>query len=289
MHRLLILGCGYVGSAVAWRALDEGWEVTAVTRNPEKAAALAAAGAQAVVADLADSGWHGQVGRGFDGVLNCVAAGGGGVAGYRRSYLEGMRSVVAWARGAAPGTLVYTSSTSVYAQGGGGRVDESMPAEGRSDTARVLVETEDLLRQAAIPALRWFILRLAGIYGPERHSLLDAIRTGYTSLPGTGGHRLNLVYRDDIVDAVFAALEAPPSVRDRVFNVADDAPATKQEVAAWLAAQLGKPAPAAGGPAPVGRSSAVPDRIIANDRIKAVLGWRPRHPTFREGYAQILG
>jgi nucleoside-diphosphate-sugar epimerase len=185
--------------------------------------------------------------------------------------------------------LLYTSSTSVYAQGDGIRVDESMPAEGRNDAARILVETENLLRQAAIPSSRWFILRLAGIYGPERHSLLDAIRSGYTSLPGTGVHRLNLVHRDDIVDAVFAALEAPPSVRDQVFNVADDAPATKQEVAAWLAARVGKSAPVEGGPAPAGRSSSVPDRIIANDRIKAVLGWRPRHPTFREGYAQILG
>lgn len=289
MHRLLILGCGYVGSAVAWRALDEGWEVTAVTRNPAKAAALTAAGVQAVVADLAGSEWHAMVGREFDGVLNCVAAGGGGAEGYRRSYLEGMRSVVAWARGAQAGTLIYTSSTSVYAQGGGGRVDESMPAEGRSDTARVLVETENVLRQAAIPGLRWFILRLAGIYGPERHSLLDAIRSGYTSLPGAGGHRLNLIHRDDIVDAVFAALEAPPSVRDQVFNVADDAPATKQEVTSWLAAKVGKTAPAAGGPTPVVRSSSVPDRLIANDRIKSVLGWRPRHPTFREGYGQILG
>ena len=53
MNRLLIFGCGYVGSACAWRALDEGWEVVAVTRNPGKAAALAAGGVQAVVADLA--------------------------------------------------------------------------------------------------------------------------------------------------------------------------------------------------------------------------------------------
>jgi nucleoside-diphosphate-sugar epimerase len=289
MQRLLILGCGYVGSAAAWRALDEGWEVVAVTRNAGKAATLAAGGVHAVVADLADADWPGQVGNEFDAVLNCVAAGGGGVDGYRRSYLEGMRSVLAWARRARVGTLVYTSSTSVYAQGDGVRVEESMPAEGRNETARILVETENLLRTAAdVPAFRWFILRLAGIYGPERHSLLDAIRTNYTSLPGTDGHRLNLVHRDDIVEAIFAAFAAPPTVRNEVFNVADDVPSPKQAVAAWLAAQLGKPPPAGGGAAPAGGGRAVPDRIIANDRIKAVLGWIPRFPTFREGYGQIL-
>jgi nucleoside-diphosphate-sugar epimerase len=292
MNRLLILGCGYVGSAVAWRAVDEGREVTAVTRNPERAAALAATGVHAVVADLAESDWHGQVGREFETVLNCVGSGGSGMEGYRRSYLEGMKSVLVWARSAAVGTLVYTSSTSVYAQDAGVRVDESMPAEGRNETAQILVETEKLLRNA--PAAeranlrRWFILRLAGIYGPERHSLLDAIRIGYTSLPGTGGHRLNLAHRDDIVDAIFACFEASPAVYDQVFNVADDAPATKHEVAVWLASQLGKTAPVlAGGLAP-GRSAAVPDRIIANGRIKEALGWSPVHPTFREGYAEIL-
>lgn len=292
MNRLLILGCGYVGSAVAWRAVDEGREVTAVTRNPEKAAALAATGVHAVVADLAGSDWHRQVGREFESVLNCVAAGGGGVEGYRRSYLEGMKSVLTWLRGADVGTLVYTSSTSVYAQDGGVRVDESMPAEGRNDTAQILVETENLLRNASAAERanlrRWFILRLAGIYGPERHSLLDAIRTGYTSLPGTGGHRLNLAHRDDIVDAIFACLDASPKVRDQIFNVADDAPATKHEVAVWIASQLGKTAPVLSGE-PTGTSRGkVPDRIIANGRIKEVLGWAPAHPTFREGYAEIL-
>ncbi len=292
MNRLLILGCGYVGSAVAWRAVDEGREVTAVTRNPEKAAALAATGVHAVVADLAGSDWHGQVGREFESVLNCVAAGGGGVEGYRRSYLEGMRSVLAWLRGADVGTLVYTSSTSVYAQDGGVRVDESMPVEGRNDTAQILVETENLLRNASAAERanlrRWFILRLAGIYGPERHSLLDAIRSGYTSLPGTGGHRLNLAHRDDIVDAIFACLDASPKVRDQVFNVADDAPATKHEVAVWMASQLGKTAPVLSGEPTGGSRGKVPDRIIANGRIKEVLGWAPAHPTFREGYAEIL-
>ena len=54
--RLVIVGCGYVGSAVAQAALAEGARVEALTRNPEKAAILRAAGlANVVVADLAAS------------------------------------------------------------------------------------------------------------------------------------------------------------------------------------------------------------------------------------------
>jgi nucleoside-diphosphate-sugar epimerase len=291
MPRLLILGCGYVGTAVARQARAAGWAVMALTRNPAKAGALATEGITTVVGDLAGSEWHARVGDQFDFVLNCVAAGGGGVAGYRRSYLAGMESLLAWAKRTRPGTLVYTSSTSVYAQGGGMRVDESLPAEGRSETAKVLVATECLLREPAPgeePAVgRWFVLRLAGIYGPERHSLLDELRQGATQLPGSGTHRLNLAFRDDIADAIMAAFQAPPAVRNQVFNVADDAPTTKAEVGSWLGAQLGRPAAAfTGGSDP--RRTAVPDRVIANDCIKAALGWRPRHPTFRDGYAEIL-
>lgn len=291
MKRLLILGCGYVGAAVARQARAEGWAVAALTRNPAKAAALESEGIPAVAGDLAGTDWHDRVGRDFDFVLNCVAAGGGGVEGYRSSYFAGMESVLAWARQAKIGTLVYTSSTSVYAQGEGARLDESMPAEGRSDTARILVDTERLLREPApghAQAIgRWFILRLAGIYGPGRHSLLDELRAGSAQIPGTGTHRLNLAFRDDIVDAIMAAFRAPMTVQNEIFNVADDTAATKQEVVAWLAAQLGRPVPPFSGVADA-RRSAVPDRIIANDRIKSVLGWAPRHPTFREGYAEIL-
>jgi nucleoside-diphosphate-sugar epimerase len=32
----------------------------------------------------------------------------------------------------------------------------------------------------------------------------------------------------------------------------------------------------------------VPDRVIASDRIQRELGWRPRYPSFREGYAALL-
>jgi hypothetical protein len=38
----------------------------------------------------------------------------------------------------------------------------------------------------------------------------------------------------------------------------------------------------------MGGRSATPDRIIANGRLKAALGWRPRFGTFREGYANLL-
>jgi len=288
--RLVILGCGYVGTVVAREAQALGMRVEALTRNPDRAAALAGFGAAAVVADLATDTWHKRIEPGADFVLNCVSPGGGGVDGYRRSCVGGMRSILSWAERGAVGTLVYTSSTSVYPQTGGMVVNETAPTEGAGDNGRILLEAEGLLQRAGPACGRWFILRLAGIYGPGRHHLLDQICSGAAEMAGSGRHRLNLVHRDDIVAAIWAAFRSPATLGNRIFNVTDDSAATKTEVVEWLAARVGRPAPRfSGGPASARRGfGEPPDRSISNARLKAELGWRPKHPSFREGYTNVL-
>jgi nucleoside-diphosphate-sugar epimerase len=292
--RLVIFGCGYVGGALALAARDRGIAVTALTRNPAKAAELETAGIATVVGELSGAGWHDRIPAGADWVADTVSAAEPTVEGYRRSYVEGMRSILEWARkGARPvGTLCYTSSTGVYPQGGGAVVDESAPTTGAGPTGRVLVEAEDLLRAAPASAVaRSFVFRLAGIYGPGRHHLLDSLRAGAEALPGEAGFRLNLAHRDDIVSALLAGFTAPPAVGGAVFNVSDDAPAPRGEVAAWLAARLGRPVPAFAGAAASARKGGgtAPDRIIRSRRIRETLGWHPRHADFRSGYAELLG
>jgi len=294
---LVVFGAGYVGATVARQAVARGLRVTALTRNAELARALAAEGIEPVVADVADDGWPAQIPDRADYVLNSVSAGGGGLEGYRRSYVDGMRSILAWSASIAtpPGTIVYTSSTSVYPLGGGVTVDESAPVGSSSATADILVEAENLLWGGARPlgapsasVPRAFILRLAGIYGPGRHHLLDQLRAGATEISGRGDHHLNLAHRDDIAAAVWSAFTAPPEVPGSIFNVADDGAATKTEVINWLAARLGVPEPRFTGEPTSGRRVLVPDRIISNTKLKQVLGWHPAFPTFREGYEGIF-
>lgn len=282
---LVIFGCGYIGGEVGRQAVAAGLRVTALTRNEEKAADLRKSGITTVVADLASGDWHAAVGK-ADLALNCVSSGGGGAEAYRRSYLAGMQSVLRWAIGCGPlDTLVYTSSTSVYPEDGGGRIDETTPATGREERTAILVETEALLRAAPHAARRSVVLRLAGIYGPGRTHLLKQVRAGEVS--GKAGHHLNLIHRDDVCAAVWAAFNAPTEIADGVFNVVDDGAATRGEIVAWLAGQLGLPVPRFTGE-PAGSRAPTPDRIIANARLKATLGWRPRWPTFREGYTNLL-
>jgi len=289
--RLVIFGCGYVGSALAQAALTAGMRVEALTRNPDKAAALRAAGlAKVVVADLATSEWHTQVEPGLDFVVNTVSS--GGPESYRSSYVGGMQSILGWASATARpvGTILYTSSTAVYPQGGGAVVDETADAPGATPNGAIIRESELLLENAPASACaRWFILRLAGIYGPGRHHLLDQLREGATTLNGSGAHRLNLAHRDDIVAAILAALSAPTTVGSGIFNVADTAPALRAEVVAWLAGQLGRAAPAFDGTTTVRRGGApMPDRIISSAKIQRMLGWQPRYPDYRAGFENLL-
>lgn len=285
---LVIFGAGYVGAEVARQAVARGLRVTALTRNAEKARVLAEAGVAVIIDDLAADTWHARLPEGADFVLNCVSSGGGGPAGYRHSYVEGMNSVLAWASRVPVGTLVYTSSTSVYPQDGGVRVDEDASVDVTRAEGSPLVEAEDTLL-AWNGGARRFVLRLAGIYGPARHYLVDQLRDGSGEVAGRGDYRLNLIHRDDIAGAIRTAFDAPADVTGGVFNVADDGAATKAEVAGFLAAKLGLPVPRFTGEPAQGRRRVTPDRVIANDKIKRVLGWRPRYPSFREGYAAILG
>ena len=132
---------------------------------------------------------------------------------------------------------------------------------------------------------RRFVLRLAGIYGPGRMHLVEQVKSG--EIAGRGEHHLNLVHRDDIVGAIAACSRAPGGVGG-VFNVVDDAPTRRAEVAAWLADRLGVVLPRFTGEPHPGRRTVTPDRRILNGRLRRELGWRPAFPSFREGYATLL-
>ncbi len=290
-QRLVVFGAGYVGGAVARQGVAAGLRVTALTRNAAKAAELRAAGVETIEADLAGHDWQARLPAGAELVLNSVSSGGGGVAGYQRSYVEGMRAVRDWARGGSGqgngrvGTLVYTSSTSVYPQDDDARVDETAVTQPAGERAALLLETEALAQDGGFT--RAFILRLAGIYGPGRHHILDQLRQG-EALGGTGTHRLNLAHRDDICAAIWACFGAPAAVAGGIFNVADDQPATKAELAQWVADRLGLPAPRFDATLTSRRRGVMPDRVILNGKLKRVLGWRPAYPGFREGYENLL-
>ncbi|QYM80506.1 NAD-dependent epimerase/dehydratase family protein [Horticoccus luteus] len=277
---LIILGCGYVGRRLAEEAIEAGWSVAALTRNSGKAEMLREMGVQTVCADLAESGWHAAFPGAFDVVVNSVSSGRGGAEQRRRSYVEGTRSILRWAERCGPAALIHLSSISVYPQRGGEFVDEETSTAGVGERGAVQLEAEALVREAAGGSGRGSILRLGGIYGPGRTVLFAKIKSG-EPLSGRPDEHLNLIHRDDVCAACWAALDVLEKGGVETFNVVDDAAATRGEIASWLAAQAGVAPP---------RFDGTPgnDRIVSNAKIKHALGWSPGVPTYREGYANLL-
>lgn len=288
---VMVFGCGYVGTALAESLLADGVRVGALTRNPEKADALRALGVSEVIeADLDSRDWHGVVTGSYSAVVNCVSSAGGGLAGYEKSYYEGQRSILKWIDSQSVDRLIYTSSTSVYPQDGGQIVDEQADTSGAPPTGQVLLRSEQLLADPTHGLNHWYVFRLAGIYGPGRHYLLDSLRAGQTEIAGSGEHHLNLIHLEDIVSALRVALGGEAT--SGIYNLCDNAPARKKDLVEWLAQKVGVEMPRFAPELTTGRlkrrGGQMPDRIVSNEKARQQLGWRPNYSDFRAGYERLV-
>ncbi len=283
--KILIAGAGYVGGALALRALAQGHEVLAWNGSAESAALLAEQEPRlrAEACDVSDPAAvraaRSRIGA-VDAVALTVAPGrGGGADRYRAVYLTGARNIAA----AFPeARLVYTGSTSVHAQTDGSWVNEDSPTEPNRETGRILLEAERVVREAG-----GTVLRAAGIYGPGRSVLLRRFLAGEAVLEAGGVRWINQIHRDDLVSALDLALALPAAeVAGRVFLAADDRPLRQRELYVWLAARTGRPMPP-DAPADHDRKRGWTHKRVCNTRLRA-LGWRPEFPTFLDAVERGL-
>jgi len=282
--RVLICGCGYVGQAVGTRLAAQGHAVFGLRRSADANASLLAAGITPLNGDLANPAAVAALPGPFDWVINVVSSAHGGEAAYRSAYLESTRNLVRKMAG-APCRFVYTSSTSVYPQTEGEWVTETSAANPTTNTGLVLRQTETELLAAASQDFRPTVLRVAGIYGPDRHHLLSRLLAGHR-FGGNAARWLNMVHRDDVAGAILLVLES--AVSGEVFNVADNEPVQADAFESWLANRLELNLDALRTEEPAGGKRGVSNKRVNNRRLREQLGWVPAHPTFREGYESIL-
>jgi nucleoside-diphosphate-sugar epimerase len=297
--RVLIVGCGYVGLPLGTELVRLGHEVSGLRRNASAENELKAAGIQPLFGDVTQPETLAKLPREFDWVVNCVAAG-GGADDYRQVYLQGTRNLIEWLTPNPPKKFVYTSSTSVYGQTDGSQVKESSPTEPLVETAKILLETEKLLLAAVaerkFPAV---ILRVAGIYGPDRGHWFKQFLKNEARLEGDGSRFLNMIHRADLIGCIIAALKnGRPG---EIYNAADDEPVSQLHFFQWLAQALDKPLPPSE-PAAVAlarygaprenpaenRKRGVTNKRVSNRRLKMELGYQFKYRNFRKGYSAEL-
>jgi nucleoside-diphosphate-sugar epimerase len=266
---LLIFGAGFVGQRLGAALAGQGWRVVGTKRAPGPVASPfpIVAFDYENLPNLVEQATH---------VLSTVKPDPDGQDPVLRRFGSALR--------AARPAVVYLSSTGVYGDTGGAWVDEAAALQPGRRTARIQAE-------AAWQALglEVTVLRLPGIYGPGR-SALERVRAGTANRVDLPGHVISRVHVDDVAGAIERAFAQPESA---VYNVADDEPAPGRAVIEYACDLLAldyPPLRAPNDPAltDMARGFYEQCRRVSNSKIKRVLGWQPRYPSYREGLRACL-
>lgn len=289
MARILIAGCGDVGATLGQSLGATGHKVWGLIRQPRSLPSAI----RPVIADLTDPASLADLPARLDYIVYSAAASGFDEASYQAAYVTGVSHLLDALRrtGQQPKRLLFTSSTSVYAQHQGEWVDEDSPAEATGFSGRCLRAGEQVLWESGWLAIA---VRFAGIYGPGRTRLIDTVRDGIAVCPAGPPVYTNRIHRDDCARVLEHLLWLPDP--EPLYLGVDDAPAPLDEVLCWLAARLGvaEPPRAAQPPQKPGaetRSNAAMRLRVSkrcrNIRLRAS-GFQFRYPSYRDGYAALL-
>lgn len=275
---MVIAGCGFLGEAAAFLFSEAGARVLGLCATQDTAERLAGRPFDVRVADIAQSlsgispEWKKP-----DLLVHCASSNRGGAGEYRAVYRDGLSNLLEYF---APRRVIFTGSTSVYAQENGGWVDESSPAEPSRETGRILLEAEDLALRAG-----GVVARLGGLYGPGRSVYLRKFLEGSAVLEDGGCRWTNQIHRDDAARAL--TVLANPAFRSGVYNVCDDSPVTQRDLYGWIAGFLNAPLPPEGARDPDRKRGSTSKRV-SNAKLKAA-GWVPEFPSYREALPSLVG
>ena len=295
--RSLIVGCGYLGMHLAARLIEQGATVFGTTRSETRMRQLSELGVQPMLVHVTQPLTLAALRPALESeqldVYYMVPPGRPNrsptprqtVLGGTAHILKQLRNTHANVRRA---TLV--SSSAVYGQTGGERVDADTPPQPNSERGKLLLDGEKLWLDAGD---HFHVLRLAGIYGPARIIGQRAISDG-APLVGNPDALLNLIHVDDAVSLLIAMMTgAPPG---RIELGCDGNPIPRIEYYTHLAERLNAPVPevvddeqaAAQFGLNVDRLRRSSSKALDNIATCRRTGWSPHYPTFRQGIEAAL-
>ncbi len=290
-ERALILGCGYVGLALARVLLQEGVEVMGTTRSADRHQELATAGIVPATADVMDPGTLRPLAEwGPDVVFDLVRP----QRIDRNRYTSwGTHNVLGAFAPLPLQAIVYLSSTAVYGRRGGEWTDESTPVNPSSPVGKARSEAEraylDAHAQRGTPAR---IARVPGIYGPGR-TLRERLETGAYRRLDDEKLWISRIHVDDLATALVAVWHR--GVDGNVYLLCDDEPTTGQEYAELTASLLGLPLPPTVERDDIRQELSddrferrIASRRCSNRRMRQELGVTLKYPTIREGVPAAL-
>ena len=309
--RIFVAGAtGAIGHRLVPRLVGGGHSVTGLTRTPAKAGVLRNLGAEPIVADALDQkAIHAAVNIARPDVIVhelTDLTGASDLRHFDRSFANSNRlrttgtdHLLAAAHENGVKRMVAQSFCGwPYARSGGhvksedDPLDPNPPRE-QSHSLAAIRHLEDAVTKAATPA--GVVLRYGAFYGPGT-GLLDAatieqFRKRRMPVIGGGTAWWSFIHIDDAAEATALAVEQGSGI----YNIVDDDPAPVHEWLPAIAAALGAKPPLHV-PAWLARLLAGEHLVVmmtesragSNAKAKRELGWRPQHPSWRQGTADII-
>jgi nucleoside-diphosphate-sugar epimerase len=287
MKRILIVGSGDVARrALPW--LVRRFRVFALVRQPEAAVELRALGAVPVVGDLDDRRSLRRLAGIADAVLHFAPPPQAGDGDPRMARLLAALA----GRSSLPQGVVYISTTGVYGDCAGARVDETRPCRAQTARGRRRVDAERRLRAfGRRNQVRVALLRAPGIYAADRLPL-ERLRRGDPVLAADEDVHTNHIHAEDLARiACLALFRAGPG---RAYNASDDSGLRMGEYFDAVAERFGLARPPRMARAeivhhlsPLTLSFMSESRRLDNRRLKRELRLRLRYPTVADGLRAV--
>ncbi|MBX5469898.1 MAG: NAD(P)-dependent oxidoreductase [Thermoleophilaceae bacterium] len=311
--RVFVAGAtGALGRRLVPKLVERGHEVVGMTRSSSKARLVRELGAEPVVADALerDAVMRAVLGAEPEVVVHELTSLSGGIDLRRpdrafeatnRLRVEGTDHLLAAAVAAGARRLVAQSYAGwPFERRGGWVKTEDDPLD--PDPPKVVREAIEAIRhvETVVPAaqgIEGLVLRYGGFYGPGTSLApggehLELVRRRKFPIVGDGAGVWSMIHIDDAAEATAIAVErgAPG-----IYNIVDDDPAPVREWLPRLAEVLGAKPPRrlptwlgriVAGEAVVTMMTEI--RGASNQKAKRELGWHPRHPSWREGFAEAV-
>jgi nucleoside-diphosphate-sugar epimerase len=304
MHVYVAGGTGAIGRRLIPQLLERGHRVSATTRDPGRARAIEALGAEAVVVDGLDSTAVGEsvAKTEPDAVVHQLSALSGklDVKHFDRSFAttnrlrtEGLDHLIAAAQATGVSHVVAQSYTGwPNIRSGSWVKDEEDPLDPEPPKAQRETLAGIRYLEDAVQKVNGAVLRYGGFYGDASDSMLPLVRRRQFPIVGGGTGYMSWVHLDDAASATVLTLEKQAR---GVFNIVDDEPAPASEWLPYLAESIGARPPRrlpvwmarlAGGEVAV--SMLTRTRGSSNEKAKRELGWELRWPSWRQGFKDGL-
>jgi len=279
MAKILIIGCGAIGTQVAHVLSNKGHHVTGLKRNPpEKDDGKI----NYFTADITSPTDLQDLTTDFDVLYFIVSPDGRNEESYHDIYETGLTNLLnKFSLAGSNPHWIFVSSTSVYSQSQGEWVDEDSIAQPENATSQLIRQAEQKLMDLEPNNI---VVRFSGIYGPGREYLLR-MAMQVPAIQQNPPYYTNRIHQQDCIGVLAFLLERRLAgvALEQCYLASDDDPAPMWDVMSWLAEHMNCQPPAV----KTGGTDCVMNKRCKNQRLKA-LGYKFLYPGFKDGYLELI-